>query len=91
MAHVKDEKNKKTKQPLHPIPVHSPFYQIGIDFVRFLSITTNGNRNIITAINYLIKWSEARSVKKATAEQAVLFIYKEIICYYGCPSKIVSD
>jgi hypothetical protein len=82
---------QKTKQPLHPIPVHSPFYQIGIDFIGPLTITTIGNRYIITAMDYLTKWPEARPVKKATAEQAALFIYEAIICHHGCPSKILSD
>ena len=41
---------QKTKLPLHPIPVESPFYQIGIDFVGPLPITTNRNKYINTAI-----------------------------------------
>jgi hypothetical protein len=76
---------------LHPIPVHSPFYQIGIDFIGPLPITTNGNRYIITAMDYLTKWPEARLVKEATAKQAALFIYEEIICHHRCLSKILSD
>ncbi|GET57239.1 putative integrase core domain protein [Rhizophagus irregularis DAOM 181602=DAOM 197198] len=82
---------QKTKLPLHPIPVESPFHQIGIDFVGPLPITTNGNKYIITAMDYLTKWPEARPVKEATAEQAALFIYEEIICRHGCPAKILSD
>ncbi|CAG8749256.1 10422_t:CDS:2, partial [Rhizophagus irregularis] len=74
---------QKTKLPLHPIPVESPFHQIGIDFVGPLPITTNGNKYIITAMDYLTKWPEARPVKEATAEQAALFIYEEIICRHG--------
>jgi hypothetical protein len=82
---------QKNKQPLHPIPVESPFYQIGIDFVGPLPVTKGGNKYIITAMDYLTKWPEARPVKEATAEQAALFIYEEIICRHGCPAKILSD
>jgi hypothetical protein len=82
---------QKTKLPLHPIPVESPFHQIGIDFIGPLPVTKNGNKYIITAMDYLTKWPEARPVKEATAEQAALFIYEEIICRHGCPSKILSD
>ncbi|GBC32235.1 DDE-type integrase/transposase/recombinase [Rhizophagus irregularis DAOM 181602=DAOM 197198] len=71
---------QKTKLPLHPIPVESPFYQIGIDFVGPLPIITNENKYIITAMDYLTKWLEAQSVKEVTAEQAAHFIYEEIIC-----------
>jgi hypothetical protein len=82
---------QKTKQPLHPIPVESPFYQIGIDFIGPLPVTKSGNKYIITAMDYLTKWPEARPVKEATADQAVSFIYEDIICRYGCPAKILSD
>jgi len=84
------EKSHRNEQ-LHPIPVHTPFYQIGIDFVGPLPLTSNGNKYIITAIDYLTKWLKARAVPEATAEQAANFIYEEIICRHGCPTKILSD
>ncbi|GET55706.1 putative integrase core domain protein [Rhizophagus irregularis DAOM 181602=DAOM 197198] len=45
----------------------------------------------VETMDYLTKWPEARPVKEATAEQAALFIYEEIICRHGCPAKILSD
>ncbi|GET57624.1 putative integrase core domain protein [Rhizophagus irregularis DAOM 181602=DAOM 197198] len=45
----------------------------------------------VETMDYLTKWPEARAVKEATAEQAALFIYEEIICRHGCPAKILSD
>ena len=58
----------RRNEPLHPIPVHSPFYQIGIDFVGPLPRTKDGNKYIITVINYLMKWPEAKAILEATAE-----------------------
>ena len=81
----------KRNEPLHPIPVHSPFYQIGIDFVGPLPKTKNGNKYIITAMDYLTKWPEAKPVPTATAEQVSIFLYEEIIGRHGCPMKILSD
>ena len=81
----------KQNEPLHPIPVHSPFYQIGIDFVGPLPKTKNGNKYIITAMDYLTKWPEAKAVPEATAKQTAIFIYEEIICWHGCLTKILSD
>ena len=71
-------------------PVHSSFYQIGIDFVEPLPKTKEGNKYIIMAIDYLIKWSEAKAVSEAIAKQTAIFIYEEIIYRYGCLTKILS-
>ena len=81
----------KRIEPLHPIPIHEPFYQIGIDIVRPLPRTSQGNRYIVVAIDYLIKWPEAKALKEVTAEEVSKFIYEEIICQHGCPARILSD
>ena len=71
--------------------MHSPFYQVGIDFVGPLPRTTQGNKYIIVAVDYLTKWPEAQPVPAATAEEAAKFIYEIIICRHGCLQKILSD
>jgi Integrase zinc binding domain len=81
----------KKNQLLHPIPVGSPFYQIGIDFVGPLPHTAQGNRYIIVAMDYLTKWPEAKPVPVATVEQVATFLYDDIIGRHGCPAKILSD
>ena len=54
-----EEEGPNKNNELHPIPPHSPFYQIGIDFVGPLPITNRGNRYIIVAVDLFTKWPEA--------------------------------
>ncbi|GBB99078.1 hypothetical protein RclHR1_34020001 [Rhizophagus clarus] len=81
----------KANQLLHPIVMHGPFYQVGIDFVKPLPITPNRNRYIIVAMDYMTKWPEARPVSCATAEETSQFIYEDIICRHGYPAKLLSN
>jgi hypothetical protein len=76
---------------LYPIPVNSPFYQIGIDIIGPLPRTLRGKKYIVTAMDYLIKWPEARVLTEATAEKVADFIYEQIICQHGCPQIILTD
>jgi len=81
----------KKNNLLHPIPVHSPFYQIGIDIVGPLPRTQRNKKYIVVAMDYLTKWPEARAISEATAEKVAEFIYEQIICQHGCPQIILSD
>ena len=76
---------------LNPIKVRKAFEMIGIDFVGPLNRTRKGNKYILVLTDYLTKWPEAKAMKEATAEKVTEFLYKEIICRYGCPKVILSD
>src|SRR5947199_107063 len=67
------------------------FERIGIDFVGTLEKTKRRNRYILVVTNYLTKWPEAKTMKEATAENVVKFIYEGIICRHRCPKIILSD
>ena len=70
-SYQRREKAKRSK-PLHPIPVGKPFYQIGIDYIRPLNKTTNGNCYIIVTMDYLTKWLEAKLVKEAQQRKELI-------------------
>ena len=51
---------------LYPIPVKSPMFHVGVDFVGPIS-TENGNRFILTMTDYFTKygWAKALPTKEA--------------------------
>jgi transposase InsO family protein len=48
-------------------------------------------RYIITAIEYLTRWAEARAVKDCSAAKATQFIFEDIITRFGCSKILMSD
>src|SRR5438045_8519909 len=82
---------KGGKSYLNPIEVGEPFERIGIDFVGPLERTKRRNRYILVITDYLTKWSEAKAMKEATAENVVKFIYEGIICRHRCLKIILLD
>jgi transposase InsO family protein len=77
--------------PLHPLAPARPFERWGIDFIGRMPLTKQGNRWIITAIDYATNWPIARALPDATAEAVATFLYEEVFLQFGCPSEIVSD
>ena len=62
-------KNVLTVCPeLHPVPVKSTWYHIGLDFVGPISPpTTNGNQYILTLCDYFSKFAWAKAVPNKEA------------------------
>jgi len=48
-------KKPRNKNELHNIKAIKPFYQIGIDIIRLLSITSRRKKYIVIAIDYFTK------------------------------------
>ena len=48
-------------------------------------------RYIITAIEYLTRWDEARAIKDYSATTTSCFIFDDIITRFGCPKILMSD
>ena len=48
-------------------------------------------RYIITVIEYLTRWAEARVVKDSSGTTTTHFIFDDIITRFGCPKVLMSD
>lgn len=79
------------KVPIKPIPpVALPFERWGVDAVTNLTETKNGNRNILTAIDYATRWVVAKAVPNINSATVAQFLY-EILMNYGSPHEIITD
>lgn len=75
---------------MQPIPVGLPFERVAIDYLGPFPKTKDGNKYIITCVDYATKWAEARSVPNSTAEETVKFLI-DLICRFGCIKVIQTD
>jgi hypothetical protein len=68
-----------------------PFKQWGVNLIRRLLVTPNGNKWIIIAINYATSWLVVKAIPDATNEAIVEFLHKEIFVNYGAFDELVSN
>ena len=61
---------------LHPIPVKSPWYHIGIDFIWPVTTSTMNNRYIPTISDYCSKWVEAVALPSKCASGVASALFK---------------
>ncbi|KAG1369131.1 hypothetical protein G6F61_012599 [Rhizopus arrhizus] len=84
--------NKNTHHaPMVPLTIPPAFARWHLDFIGELPTTKNGNRWLLTAVDYSTNWPIARAVPEASAEAVADFLYEEIVMRFGCPSEIVTD
>ena len=67
------------------------FEKWGIDAIGPLPTTSRGRCYILTGVDYLSRWTEAKAVKQITAKDVANFVYEEICCRHGVPLEILSD
>ena len=46
---------------------------------------------LVVAIEYFTKWIEAEPVAQITAHKVQHFVWKNIVCHFGVPKRLVSD
>lgn len=72
----------------HKEPIFATF---GIDFVGPLPVTNMGNKYLIVATESLTRWPIAKPTADCTASTAAEFIFSQIVCTFGPPSRILTD
>jgi hypothetical protein len=85
--------SRRDEIPLAPQLNLQAFEKWSIDFVGPINPSgkCTGERYIITSIEYLTIWVEARAVKECSVATVVHFIFDDIITRFGCPKVLMSD
>ena len=73
-----------------PILVGGPFYRVGVDIME-LPQTVNGNRYVISLVDYLTKWVESFPSDNQTSKTIVKLLIDRVICCHGVPEALISD
>ncbi|KAG1277498.1 hypothetical protein G6F66_012277 [Rhizopus arrhizus] len=82
----------KRSNMANPIKTPSkPFFMVGCDAVGPLEVTSQGNRYILTGIDYLTRWPIAQAVSNINETTTCEFYYSQIISMYGVPNYILTD
>ncbi|XP_016178934.1 uncharacterized protein LOC107621425 [Arachis ipaensis] len=81
----------KPAEVLHSMEVSWPFHRWGLDILGPFPIAPRQVKFFLVSIDYFSKWIEAQPLAKITAENVRSFIWKNIICRFGIPKKIISD
>ncbi|KAL6273710.1 hypothetical protein ACE6H2_024402 [Prunus campanulata] len=68
-----------------------PFMQWAIDLVGPMPMAPAQKEMMIVATDYFTKWIEAEALSSTKEADVERFIWKNIICRFGCPQSIVTD
>ncbi len=82
---------RRQRAPLQQELSGALFDRVAFDEIGPLPITANGNRFILTMIDYFSKWAEAYSLPNHKAETVADCIVKRWIAHHGIPVMIHSD
>ena len=73
--------------------IYSPwlFHTCGIDIMGPFSLAIRHMKYLIVAIEYFTKWIEAEPVAQITTHKVQHFVWKNIVCRFGVPRRLVSN
>ncbi len=81
----------RPRSPMKPIDiVPVPFYMVGVDLIGPLKLTRQGNKYILSIIDYYTKYAEAIALPNQEAETVVRAL-EQVFARHGMPSVLLTD
>ncbi|XP_042437010.1 uncharacterized protein K02A2.6-like [Zingiber officinale] len=71
--------------------VSCPFGQWSMDIVGQFPMAPGQKRFLLVAVDYFSKWVEAEALARITEDAVIQFLWKNILCRFDIPHKLVSD
>ncbi|XP_075515587.1 uncharacterized protein LOC142550234 [Primulina tabacum] len=76
---------------MKPIWASCTFDQWGMDIVGPFPIARAQKKFLLVAVDYFSKWVEAEPFAKITEQEVLKFLWKNIVCRFGVPKRLISD
>ena len=83
--------HKAPPEELRSIYSSWPFHTWGIDILGSFPLAIRQMKYLIVAIEYFTKWIEVEPVAQITAHKVQHFVWKNIVCRFEVPRRLVSD
>jgi hypothetical protein len=77
--------------PVHIIPPTCPLQRWGMDLVGPLPTAQGNCKFAAVAVDYFIKWVEAKALANITAPTIQKFFWQNIVCRFGVPRELTLD
>lgn len=81
----------QSRAELQQFPVGEPMQRVGVDILGPFPRTTQGNRFVLTAMDYFTKWPEAFALPDQEAETVANALVEGMFSRFGAPQSIHSD
>ena len=85
------DRHKAPPEELKSIYSPWPFHTWGIDILGPFPLAIRQMKYLVVANEYFTKWIEAEPVAQITAHKIESFVWKNIVCRFGVPKRLVSD
>jgi len=82
---------KAPLEELRSIYSRWPFHTWGIDILGPFPLAIRQMKYLIVVIEYFTKWIEAEPVAQITAHKVQHFVWKNIVCRFGVPRRLILD
>jgi len=83
--------HKTPPEKLRSIYSPWPFHTWGIDILGPFPLAVRQMKYLVVAIEYFTKWIEAEPVAQITTHKVQHFVWKNIVCCFGVPRRLVSE